>query len=212
MIDSIYALGASRNAILSRYKPTVASPVSKNSTEADLMELRSVRKIAASDMGVEHQLFFASNPKGITSSIHGANRDTEITVVVDGTQVVKANSRLKMRLTHPVTIDQKVVPKNTRLYGFISFQPNRVLVEIQTIDNREAHLKAFDLQDGSEGIYIEHNFRAEATTQVIDELIDEINVPGAPQVTGVTKILKRNNRNVKATILNNYKLILKQSL
>ncbi|MGC1632970.1 MAG: conjugal transfer protein TraM, partial [Gelidibacter sp.] len=30
-----------------------------------------------------------------------------------------------------------------------------------------------------------------------------------PQVNGITKILKRNNRSVKVTVLNNYKLILK---
>ena len=66
--------------------------------------------------------------------------------------------------------------------------------------------------DGSEGIYVENNFRAEATTEVLDDIIGDINIPAVPQVGGITKVLRRSNRNVKVTVLNNYKLILKPKL
>ena len=106
----------------------------------------------------------------------------------------------------------KKVSKNTLVYGFISFQPNRALIEIENIQHSPTSLKAFDLQDGSEGIYVENNFRAEATNEVMDDIIGDINIPSVPQVGGITKVLKRNNRNVKVTVLNNYQLILKPKL
>ncbi len=101
------------------------------------------------------------------------------------------------------------MPKNTPVFGFISFQPNRALIEIENIKHNPTKLKAFDLQDGSEGIYIENNFRAEITSEVLDDVIGDINIPSVPQVGGITKVLKRNNRSVKVIVLNNYKLILK---
>ena len=159
-------------------------------------------------MGLEHQLFFAAAPKPNEFSIIG-NTDATIYVVVDGDQIVKANTRLRMRLTKTATIHGKQMPKNTFLFGFISFQPNRALIEIENINHHPTKLKAFDLQDGSEGIYVENNFRAEATNEVLDDVIGDINIPTVPHVGGITKVLRRSNRNVKVTVLNNYKLILK---
>jgi hypothetical protein len=120
-----------------------------------------------------------------------------------------ANTRLKMRLTKAATISGKQIPENTLVFGFISFQANRALINIENINHQPTKLKAFDLQDGSEGIYIENNFRAEATREVMDDVIGDINIPSLPQMSGITQVLRRGNRNVKVTVLNNYKLILK---
>ena len=131
---------------------------------------------------------------------------------VDGNQVVRVGYRLRMRLTKAATINDVVLPKNTLLYGFISFQPNRAKIEIENINHQPTRLKAFDLQDGSEGIYIENSFIADATTEVIGDIVEDINIAGVPQVTGIKKIFQRNNRNVKVTVANNYQLILKSEL
>ena len=216
MIDSIYELGEARQAQIANLKQSPGtSPPENNSpalikklTKVDTAEIEEKRKIEAKEMGLEHQLFFASAPQEPEVSSSGA-ADKEIKVVVDGTQVVKANSRLRMRLTRPARIDDKLIPKNTPVFGFVSFQPNRVLIEIENINKLSTSLKAFDLEDGSEGIYIENNFRAEVTTEVLDDVIGDINIPSVPQVTGIGKVFRRNNRNVKVTILNNYRLILK---
>jgi hypothetical protein len=117
-----------------------------------------------------------------------------------------------MRLTKAATINSKKMPKNTLLFGFISFQPNRALIEIENINHHPTKLKAFDLQDGSEGIYVQNNFRAEATNEVLDDVIGDINFPTVPPVGGITRIFRRSNRRVKVTVLNNYKLILKPKL
>lgn len=211
IIDSIYTLGQTRYdkiQEINNQPQIMEAPVTK---VVDTAEIRIAQKIEAKEMGLEHQLFFASAPKMNEIPIAGTT-DPEIMVVVDGTQVVKANSRIRMRLAEDATIGDNHLPKNTPVFGFISFQPNRVLIEIENIDHKPSSLKAFDLQDGSEGIYVENNFRAEATTEVLDDLIGDINIPSVPQVSGIGKILRRNNRNVKVTVLNNYKLILKPKL
>ena len=211
IVDSIYAAGKIRYSDKS-YEHIGGKRTAPNKVqEIDSTELKMEQKIAAKELGLEHQLFFAANPKKNELSILGSTDDM-IYAVVDGNQVVKANSRLRMRLVQDALINNKKVSKNTLVYGFISFQPNRALIEIENIQHSPTSLKAFDLQDGSEGIYVENNFRAEATNEVMDDIIGDINIPSVPQVGGITKVLKRNNRNVKVTVLNNYQLILKPKL
>lgn len=185
--------------------------VQEHTPRIDSAELKREQKILAKELGLEHQLFFAASPKPNEVSVIG-NTDETIYVVVDGDQVVKANTRLRMRLTKSATINGKLMPKNTPVFGFISFQPNRALIEIENINHHPTKLKAFDLLDGSEGIYVQNNFRAEATTEILDDVIGDINIPTVPQVSGITQVFRRSNRSVKVTVLNNYKLILKPKL
>jgi len=56
---------------------------------------------------------------------------------------------------------------------------------------------------------VENSFRADASREVIDDVIQDINVAGLPQVGGIKKVFQRNNKNITVTITNNYKLILK---
>ena len=211
IVDSIYDAGKIRYSE-KRYQNLGQRKVTQRSTkQIDSSEIKREQKIEAKELGLEHQLFFAAAPKPNEFSIIG-NTDETIYVVVDGDQVVKANTRLRMRITNSATINGKLMSKNTPIFGFISFQPNRALIDIENIKHHPTKLKAFDLSDGSEGIYVQNNFRAEATTEVLDDIIGDINIPTVPQVGGITKVLRRSNRNVKVTVLNNYKLILKPKL
>ncbi|HAF78897.1 MAG TPA: conjugal transfer protein TraM [Maribacter sp.] len=211
IVDSIYDAGKIRYSEKRYQNLGQRKVVQKSTKQIDSSEIKREQKIEAKELGLEHQLFFAAAPKPNEFSILG-NTDETIYVVVDGDQVVKANTRLRMRLTKAATINGKLMPKNTPIFGFISFQPNRALIEIENIKHHPTKLKAFDLSDGSEGIYVQNNFRAEATTEVLDDIIGDINIPTVPQVGGISKVLRRNNRNVKVTVLNNYKLILKPKL
>lgn len=211
IVDSIYESGRIKYSerIHQEFSPEqkLDTPTPRVASE----ETEQEQKIEAKEMGLEHQLFFASSPSS-DSKLIAADIPSVVHAVVDGNQVVKANSRLRMRLTSTAKINDQWIPKNTVVYGFISFQPNRTLVEVENIDHHPVNLKAFDLQDGSEGIYVENSFRAEATSEVLDDIIQEINIPSVPQISGITKVLRRNNRNVKVTVLNDYKLILKPGL
>ncbi|MEQ3676082.1 MAG: conjugative transposon protein TraM [Dokdonia sp.] len=211
IVDSIYDAGKIRYSKKKYRNPRQKKVAQNNTKQIDSAEIRREQKIEAKELGLEHQLFFAASPKPNEISIIG-NTDATIYVVVDGDQVVKANTRLRMRLTKSATINGRLMQKNTPVFGFISFQPNRALIEIENIKHHPTKLKAFDLQDGSEGIYVENNFRTEATREVLDDVIGDINIPTVPQVGGLTQVFRRTNRKVKVTVLNNYKLILKPKL
>jgi hypothetical protein len=211
IVDSIYDAGRIQYSEKQYQNFGNKKVAQKEIDQIDSAKVKREQKIQSKELGLEHQLFFAASPKPNDFSIIG-DTDETIYVVVDGDQIIMANTRLRMRLTKAATINGKQMPKNTLVFGFIRFQPNRALIEIENINHHPTKLKAFDLQDGSEGIYVENNFRAEATNEVLDDIIGDINIPSVPQVGGITKVLRRNNRNVKVAVLNNYRLILKPKL
>ena len=204
IIDSIYELGRMRN----QYRSELSDNIINESPEVDPVLPEIIPVVSTKEIGLQHQLFFSSDPSENPVLNH---TDTKIYAEVDGTQVVKKNYRLRMRLSKDASINGKYVPKNTPVFGFISFQPNRALIEIENINHKPVKLKAYDLQDGSEGIYVENNLRADATREVIDDLVQDINIAGVPQVSGIKKVFQRDNRNIKVTVTNTYKLILKAS-
>jgi hypothetical protein len=211
IVDSIYEAGKIQYSEKKYQNLGQKKVVQNNTQQIDSAEIKREQKIEAKELGLEHQLFFAASPKPNEISIIGST-DENIYVIVDGDQIVTANTRLRMRLTKSATINGRLMPKNTAVFGFISFQPNRALIEIENINHHPTKLKAFDLEDGSEGIYVENNFRAEATREVLDDVIGDINIPSVPQVGGLTQVFRRSNRRVKVTVLNNYRLILKPKL
>ncbi|MCM4156174.1 MULTISPECIES: conjugative transposon protein TraM [Christiangramia] len=207
IVDSIYKSGRvnySENGYR-KTKPDLRKPEVQI---ADSIIPEINESLSAKEIGLEHQLFFASQPLNNETEID-FNTDPFIYAEVDGEQVVKTNSRLRMRVIENTVINGKPVQENSLIYGFISFKPNRALIEIENIQHQPVKLKAFDLQDGSEGIYVENSFRSDATRVVIGDVVEDINVAGVPQVSGIKDIFQRNNKNIKVTITNNYKLILK---
>jgi len=164
--------------------------------------------IEMKELGLEHQLFFASYPMEQPMQVNGTT-DSQILVRVDGTQTVRQHYRLQMRLLEDVIINGTVIPRNTAIYGFVSFKPNRAIIAINHIEHSPVRLAAYDFQDGSEGIYIENSFRAEARQEVVGDAIDDINIGGVPQVRGIKSLFQRDNRQVKVTVMDNYQLILK---
>ena len=208
IVDSIYNEGRISYTDRSYRKPKVKVQPRQIQIDTTFRTKEKETTVETKELALEHQLFFASNPLENENSNH-QNTDAFIYVHVDGTQTVRSNFRLQMRLTKEAVIKGILFPKNTSFYGFVSFKPNRTIIKIENINHQPVKLKAFDLQDGSEGIYIENSFRAEARQEVVGDLVDDINIAGVPQVGGIKKIFQRNNKNVKVTISNNYKLILK---
>ncbi len=213
IVDSIYNQGRinyTDNSYRKQRADTNTKPTQVQKDTISKFEIAEASSISAKELGLEHQLFFSSDPAENQDNLL-RKTDENIYVTVDGNQIVKKDYRLRMRLTQDALINDSIVPKNTPVYGFMRFQPNRAFIEISTINHQPVKLKAFDLQDGSEGIYVENSFRADASREVIDDIVQDINIAGVPQVRGIKTIFQRNNRNVKVTIVNNYKLILKAS-
>ena len=168
------------------------------------------RQVVRQELGLEHQLFFAAaTSTSLKVTPMSTGKTNVVQAVVDGDQVVKANSRIRLRLTTSVSLPGSKIPKNTVVFGTISFQPNRALITIEQIHHHPVTIIAYDLQDGLEGIYVENNFRAQASSEVMDDVLQDINIPSLPQVSGISQLLRRDNRNVKVTVLNNYRMLLK---
>ena len=208
IVDSIYRYGRINYSETSYRRTNVEKTLAKIQEGSRVRIEKPELEIFAKELSLEHQLFFASNLLK-NEEYNPQNTDATFYVRVDGTQTVKTNSRVQLRLMKEALIDNVLVPKNTPIYGLVSFKPNRVMIKIENVNHQSVKLKAFDLQDGSEGIYVENSFRAEATQEVLGDLVDDINISGVPQVSGIKKIFQRTNRNIKVTVSNNYKLILK---
>ena len=210
MVDSIYnnsrinyTTGTFRNT-----KPigdSVVNALTRKTKERNKEEPTTVDETDPKALALEQQLFFASNPLPDVEKKHTPT----IEVMVDKKQVIKTNDRLEMRTLNEVTIEGVLIPKNTTLFGIVSFKPNRVLLQIENIDDIPLSFKAYDFRDKLEGIYIKNSFREELRQQVLGDVVDDINVPGVPQVTGIKRLFQRSNRQVKVTVNNNYKLIIK---
>ncbi|MDH5415130.1 MAG: conjugative transposon protein TraM, partial [Flavobacteriaceae bacterium] len=206
MVDSIYNEGRINYTEHTFRRPTPKPVVNSGWIKKDSLVLH------AKDLDLQkyQSAFFHKSP----SDKSGLIKDTDpmIYAVVNRTQVVKKDFRLELRLTQPAVIKGRKLPKHTKLYGFVSFKPNRVLIHITNLEHQEVSLKAFDLQDGNEGIYIPNNFKADASKVIVDDALDQVNIPAVPSVGVLKKVFQRSNRNIKVTITDNYKLILKPKL
>ncbi len=209
IVDSIYNEGRISYSDRSYRKQRVGNPVEIRNVDTVVVFQEKEPSLQVKELGLEHQLFFASAPVKNDALVSDNDTDAVLYAVVNRTQVVKKDFRLELRLTQPAVVKGRKLPKHTRVYGFVSFKPNRLMLTIEHINHLPVKLRAYDWQDGSEGIYIENSFRAEARQEVIGDIVDDINIVGVPQVSGIKRIFQRNNRNVKVTIADNYKLILK---
>ncbi|AYN67546.1 conjugative transposon protein TraM [Euzebyella marina] len=211
LIDSIYnqslfqserkiATDTNSSILLRKNNDTMIQNTPSNNNSKDI-------NVAGQELGLEHQLFFSSNPRILVEK--GLSNDTEkIIVRVDGNQKIRKNYRLKMRLVKDAIIDGEIVEKNTPIYGFISFKPNRVIVDINKINHRSVELKAYDFQDGSEGIYVENQIKEEVTNEIIGDMVDDFNIAGVPPVNSLKKVFQRNHRAIKVLVLDNYQFLL----
>ncbi len=166
------------------------------------------------DFPTLHKAFFSAAPENKPTALDKKpiKTDAFILVEVHGEQTVKEAERLELRLAVDAQINNLLVPRNSLLYGFVSFKANRVFINITNIHNLAVDLKAFDLLDGNEGIYVRNSIRGEVNREVIDDIVQDVNIPGVPQIGGIKQVFRRNNRNVTVTIHNQYQLILKPTL
>lgn len=175
--------------------------------EEEVEEIPAPHVLAEKDLSAGHAIFFLS---GISSEVDPNSKSSqEFHAEINGTQTVRTGDRLELILTEDTNIMGEIFPRNTLLYGFVNLQQNRLKIKITHMGGKEIQLKAHDLQDSNEGIYIENSFRAEAGREVLDDLVQDINIAGLPQVGGIKTIFRRNNRRLKVTVLDQYQLILK---
>ncbi|EIJ38698.1 Protein of unknown function (DUF3714) [Galbibacter orientalis DSM 19592] len=218
IIDSVYFLGQKRyenisalKQLESNYSEGPKEPIFQVSdipeTDTSIIEEKELQ-VSVKELGLGHQLFFASDPKENLEQLI-RHTDKELMARVDGTQTVKQDFRLRMRLSKSAKIGGDIIEKNTLVYGFVSFKPNRTILNIEHLNGRAIQFEAYDLDDGSKGIYIENSFQEDVRKQVVGDVVDDINIAGVPQVSGIKQLFRRSNRQVKVTVMDNYQLVLK---
>ncbi|MEQ5790664.1 conjugative transposon protein TraM [Muricauda sp. NFXS6] len=176
----------------------------KQQGQAEETQVNAPKEGLTDALGLEHQLFFASNPDRREVSINEG-----LLVRVDGKQTVREGHRIELRLETDYMLNGIRFPINTRVYGFVKIRPNRVLVEVTQIGATSVELKGHDHQDGREGIYVENHLRGAIISQGLDETIREVNIPGVPQLGGIKGLFRKDNRSIKVEIPNHYQLRLK---
>ncbi|MHA7831809.1 MAG: conjugative transposon protein TraM [Flagellimonas sp.] len=204
IVDSIYREGRIDYGE-GTYRRPKKIPLENETASQATPDAPPKQKTELVDFSEAYRTFFAHNTRN-------ANTNPPMVVavaMVNGEQTVRSKNRLELRLKEAVELNGRRFNRNTLLYGFVSFRANRVFVTIDHIGPYPVSLKAYDLLDGSEGIYVENSYREEATREVLDDAVQEVNLPGVPQVSGIKQVFRRSNRTVKVTIHDQYQLILK---
>jgi hypothetical protein len=201
IVDSIYREGRIDYGAGTYRKPESKTQPTVESTE------NSGPKPAPKpiDFSKAHTAFFGSEILQ-RDSVHPP---VVIRAIVNGEQRVRAKNRLELRLNEDMDINDRHFTRNTLLYGFVSFRANRVFVAIDHVGQHPVRLKAYDLMDGGEGIYVENSYREEVTREVLDDAVQDISLPGMPQLGGIKQVFRRSNRTVRVTVHDGYQLILK---
>ncbi|MBW8244142.1 conjugative transposon protein TraM [Muricauda oceani] len=202
IVDSIYREGRIDYGAGSYRKPTTKTQ-SIGGAQTENSDPKPEPKPI--DFSKAHTAFFGSRPIQ-QDSVHPP---VAIKAVVNGEQRVRAKNRLELRLMEDVVFNSRLFKRNTLLYGFVSFRANRVFVAIDHIGQYSVRLKAYDIMDGGEGIYVENSYREEAKREVLDDAVQDINLPGMPQLGGIKQVFRRSNRTVRVTVHDGYQLILK---
>ena len=204
IIDSVYNTGN----LAPHRKPAPAldlPPTKDPQTEpTPIKEPLPESSLTAAEMTLEQQLFFASRP-----NVPEQKTNNGILVEVDGEQVLRKNSRIRLRLVEAASISGHHFQKYTTLFGTVRFRPNRTLLNITQIDHTPLQWEAFDLQDGLAGLYLENSLREEATQEVVDDMVQDINIAGLPQARGLKSVFQRSQRKQKVTVLDGHRLLLK---
>lgn len=153
--------------------------------------------------------FFSSGSGKNSVSIQSS--DTQIYAVIKGDQVIKNRDRVTLMLTKNSTIKDKTFPKNTVFFATATFQNDRVNLVIVNISQIQVDLKAYDAEDGGIGLHVSQSLLAESTGEAVNDASDEVDVSGIPLGGTIKRILKRKQQIPKITLLNNQKIILKNS-
>ncbi|MCK0162074.1 conjugative transposon protein TraM [Allomuricauda sp. F6463D] len=204
IIDSILETGQGKYPKNLNPKPTARPLVKEQKNNLPETALPEPNKTDPEVLGLEHQLFFASNPETVNHTLEDG-----LKVRVDGMQTIREGHRLDLRLSTDAIFNAIHLSKNTRVYGFVKIRPNRVMIEISQIGDQTISLKGYDAQDRMEGIYVENHLRGEIAAQSLDKTIGAVNIPGIPQLGGIKGIFRKDNRAIKVSIPNNYQLTLK---
>lgn len=190
---------------------------------------RNVQPVAQVSRNVVSSLGSSSN-RGFNTSVGVQRTSTKNTIsaVVANDQTIANGQTVRLRLTEPMWVGNRLVPRNTIITGESRLQGERLEIEISSVESEgsvyEVELQVFD-SDGQEGINIPNSMEADALKEIganmgstVGSSINISTNAGAQIVSdvgrgilnGVSSYLTKKVREVKVHLKAGYKVMLHQ--
>lgn len=125
---------------------------------------------------------------------------------------IKTGAIVKFRIIDEFTIDGVHIPKNTFLYGQLSFSSSRAMIKIENIQYKNMiipfNASIYD-EDGFEGIYTPDNIVDEAKRDMANDVISSTNLNisgGLPLITGAVNAATSAIKSISQTAVKEKKL------
>ena len=190
---------------------------------------RNVQPVAQVSRNVVSSLGSSSN-RGFNTSVGVKRTSTKNTIsaVVANDQTIANGQPVRLRLTEPMWVGNRLVPRNTIITGESRLQGERLEIEISSVESEgsvyEVELQVFD-SDGQEGINIPNSMESDALKEIganmgstVGSSINISTNAGAQIVSdvgrgilnGVSSYLTKKVREVKVHLKAGYKVMLHQ--
>lgn len=190
---------------------------------------RNVQPVAQVSRNVVSSLGSSSN-RGFNTSVGVKRTSTKNTIsaVIANDQTIANGQPVRLRLTEPMWVGNRLVPRNTIITGESRLQGERLEIEISSVESEgsvyEVELQVFDY-DGQEGINIPNSMESDALKEIganmgstVGSSINISTNAGAQIVSdvgrgilnGVSSYLTKKVREVKVHLKAGYKVMLHQ--
>lgn len=191
---------------------------------------RNVQPVAQVVNNVVSTLSASTNNRSFNTSV-GAKPmlpKNTIAAVVAGDQTIANGQSVKLRLTEPMWVGNRLIPRNTIVVGSGRLNGERLDIEITSIESEgsvyEVELQVFD-SDGQEGINIPNSMETEALQEIganmgstvgssinisTDAGAQIVSDVGRGLLNGVSQYLTKKVREVKVKLKANYRVMLHQ--
>ena len=198
--------------------------------QSDEKGKRNVQSVQNVTHNVVSTLSAATNDRGFNTSVgikRSAGRNT-IAAVIAGDQSVTNGQSVKLRITEPMWIGNRLIPRQTTLTGLARLQDERLEIEITSVETGgsiyEVELKVYD-SDGQEGINIPNSMESDALHEIGanmgSTMGSSINIStdagaqiasdvGRGLINGVSQYLTKKMRAVKVHLKSGYRVMLYQ--
>lgn len=191
---------------------------------------RDVQPVAQVVNNVVSTLSNAQTARGFYTSVgtmKAVSKNT-ISAVVAGDQTISNGQSVKLRLTEPMWVGSRLIPRNTIVVGSGRINGERLEIEITSIESEgsvyEVGLQVYD-SDGQEGINIPNSMETEALQEIganmgstvgssinisTDAGAQIVSDVGRGLLNGVSQYLTKKVREVKVKLKANYRVMLHQ--
>ena len=191
---------------------------------------RNVLPVAQVNRNVVSTLSSCSDGRGFNTSVGTVpvKAKNTIAAVVAGNQSVTDGQAVRLRITEPMWIGNRLVPRNTTIVGAARLQGERLEVSVTSVECEgsvyEVELTVYDT-DGQEGINIPNSMESDALHEIGanmgSTMGSSINIStdagaqiasdvGRGLINGVSQYLTKKMRTVKVHLKAGYRVMLHQ--